>query len=235
MKTAVVTGADGSLGRLICGELAKVGYRIIPSGYGDGPAKMDLTDPGQVEKLARECYKQMEGRAGLVLINCAGAESIRWLADMDDEEWEKVFAINVTAPRRLAQRMGPMLVGGTILNITSTAARKPMRCSAAYNSSKAALEMLTRQMARELYTLNQTVVFGIAPNKLAGTEMSKRVDQKVCAVRGWTMEQALEYESAGRVVKEDTPPELLAEFIGYLLSNRQRHKYLNGCILNYGE
>ena len=65
--------------------------------------------------------------------------------------------------------------------------------------------------------------------------MSRWVDDRVCLVRGWTREQALKYEKQSRIVEDETPAVLVADFIGYLLSTRERHLYLNGCILNYGD
>lgn len=226
MRYAIVTGSEGALGSLIAGQLAASGYQVsIP------PKKsLNLTNRKDIERFAQSGNQKID-----VLVNCAGLASISWMSELSEGEWDEVFDVNVKGPFLLTQALLPRLAGGTVVNITSRAARVPMRCSAAYNASKAALEMLTRQMGRELYRTHQIVVFGVAPNKLAGTPMSQWVDQKVCAVRGWSPEFAAKYEKQSRLVDEETPPVLVADFIAYLLSTRERHLYLNGCILNYGD
>ena len=123
---------------------------------------------------------------------------------------------------------------GTVLNITSNAAYTPMKCSAAYNASKGAAHILTRQLARELGQMHGITVLGIAPNKLAGTEMSIRIEKDVVRTRGWSPEYAREYQLNSLPSGEETDPKELAEFIGYILSSKQRHKFLQGCIIPYG-
>ena len=107
-----------------------------------------------------------------------------------------------------------------------------MRCSAAYNASKGAALILTKQLARELAP--DITVFSVSPNKLAGTGMSNSIDEQVVKTRGWTIEQAQEYQLKGLLTGEETDVETCAEFIAYLLSTKQRHKYLAGCDIPYG-
>jgi NAD(P)-dependent dehydrogenase (short-subunit alcohol dehydrogenase family) len=109
-----------------------------------------------------------------------------------------------------------------------------MRGSLAYNASKGAAHIMTLQMARELYQRHGITVFGISPNKLSGTPMSDSIDRQVCEQRGWAMEKAREYQLAGLATGEETDPEVLAEFIAFLVSTKKRHQYLHGCILPYG-
>lgn len=124
--------------------------------------------------------------------------------------------------------------GGTVLNILSTAAHVPMTASFAYSASKAAELQGTQQLARELMNRHGITVFGISPNKLAGTGMSQEVDRRVCEVRGWTPEFAKEYSDKNILCGEETDPARLAEFIGFLLAHKHRHKYLAGTIIPYG-
>jgi NAD(P)-dependent dehydrogenase (short-subunit alcohol dehydrogenase family) len=123
---------------------------------------------------------------------------------------------------------------GTILNIVSNASHMPMTTSLAYNASKGAAHIMTLQMARELSKAHGITVFGISPNKLRGTEMSKDIEDQVVALRGWTPEYAKQYQLASLLAGEETDPDALAEFVAFLLSSKQRHKYLTGCILPYG-
>ena len=142
--------------------------------------------------------------------------------------------VNAFAIYRTTKALLEKLRGGTVLNIISNASHVPMTCSLAYNASKAAAHMMTLQMARELKKTHDITVFGISPNKLKNTGMSAATDARVPGLRGWTPEQAAEYQRAALPSGEETDPEVLAEFIAFLLSNKERHKYLNGCILQYG-
>ena len=110
----------------------------------------------------------------------------------------------------------------------------PMTCSAAYNASKGAAHILTLQLARELTKKNGITVFGISPNKLQGTGMSREIEKQVLGTRGWTAEEAQRYQLAALVTGEETPPRMVAEFVGFLLSSKARHQYLSGCVLPYG-
>ena len=93
---------------------------------------------------------------------------------------------------------------------------------------------MTKQLARELTKKHGITVFGIAPNKMSGTGMSGSIDDQVVKTRGWTKEYAQEYQLNGLLTGEETPPGLLAEFIAYLLQDKEHHKFLTGCILPYG-
>ena len=130
----------------------------------------------------------------------------------------------------------PLLIKskGTILNIVSNAAHIPMTCSLAYNASKGAAHIMTLQLARELTKKHEITVFGIAPNKLCNTQMSKSIDEQVVKTRGWTKEHAVQYQLNGLLTGQETPPELVADFISYLLKDKQSHKFLTGCIIPYG-
>ena len=86
----------------------------------------------------------------------------------------------------------------------------------------------------ELKKSHSLTVFGISPNKLAGTNMSKYIDDRVPDLRGWTPEEARQYQLNALPAGEETNPEDLAEFIAFLLSTKSRHKYLNGCVIPYG-
>lgn len=171
-----------------------------------------------------------------ILINCAGINKIGYLENFDTADYMDVMDTNAGGIFQMSKICLPQLARskGTILNIVSNAAHMPMTSSAAYNASKAAALMLTKQMARELFPRHGITVFSVSPNKLKGTPMSDSIDEQVCATRGWTMEYAREYQLNGLSVKKETPPELVAELISFLLYDKQRHFYLNGVDLPYG-
>jgi hypothetical protein len=69
---------------------------------------------------------------------------------------------------------------------------------------------------------------------MSGTGMSRDIDRQVMKTRGWSAEQAREYQVASLLAGEETPVETVAEFIGWLLQDKAHHKYLAGCDIPYG-
>lgn len=223
-RTILVTGGRSGLGLLVATHLRERGFNIAIFDRKDGN---DVREPEKSAHGITELY---------ALINCAAVNRIAWLENLDAETWRETLDINTFGIVRMVQHFLPALAAakGTVLNIVSNASHMPMRCSAAYNASKGAAHILTLQMARELYGRHGVTVFGISPNRLAGTGMSEEIDRQVVETRGWSLEQAREYQRASLPIGEETDPATLAEFIGFLLSEKERHKYLHGCVLPYG-
>lgn len=169
-----------------------------------------------------------------ILINCAGVNHIDFLDNLHEEDWNRVMDTNAKGIYLVTQAVLPMLKGGTILNIVSNASHMPMTSSLAYNASKGAAEIMTKQMSRELIKTHNITVFGISPNKLKNTRMSEYIDKKVQELRGWTAEEARNYQLASLPAGTETDPETLAEFIAFILSSKERHRYFAGCIIPYG-
>jgi NAD(P)-dependent dehydrogenase (short-subunit alcohol dehydrogenase family) len=109
-----------------------------------------------------------------------------------------------------------------------------MTASLAYNASKAAAAMMTKQMAHELGPEYGITVFGVSPNKLAGTVMSAYTAIRIAEIRGWHPEEVARRQAAALPARKETPVRLVAEFVAWLLTKKERHEYLQGCILNYG-
>jgi NAD(P)-dependent dehydrogenase (short-subunit alcohol dehydrogenase family) len=106
-----------------------------------------------------------------------------------------------------------------------------MRHSLAYNCSKAALDMATKQMARELTKPYGLSVFGVRPGKMAGTGMSTYIDEQVCLMRDWTPEQAMAYAQQNSVTGLELPPMKVAEFI-YDLVRSGTARYTSGACID---
>ena len=130
----------------------------------------------------------------------------------------------------MAGRYDLLTPGAAMCNVISNAAHIPMTHSLMYNASKAAQEIVTRQMAREL---KEYCIFGVNPNKLEGTQMSLEIEAQVRELRGWTEEEARRYQLAALPAGVETPPESLAEFIAGLM-RPVHHPYITGCICQYG-
>ena len=222
MSKILITGAGKGLGLKLAGKLTSDGHHVFKYDFGLGK---DVREPDLkgIEELD-------------ILINNAGVNIINWLENFVEGEWDMVMDTNAKGIYMMSKACLPMLIKskGTIVNIVSNAAHMPMTCSLAYNASKAAAHIMTLQLARELTKKHGITVFGIAPNKMAGTGMSASIDEQVVKTRGWTKEYAQQYQLNGLLTGEETPPELLAEFLAHLLQDKQHHKFLTGCVLPYG-
>lgn len=226
-KVAIVTGGASGLGALIVKELVDVGFtvHIYDKEYGDDVVTPDL------QRIAFNCENGLD-----VLVNCAGVNKINWLEKVTDEDWDDVMGTNAKGIFKMTQACLPHLVKtkGVVLNIVSNASHMPMTCSLAYNASKGAAEIMTKQLARELTRAHGITVFGISPNKLANTNMSRDIDRQVVETRGWTPEQAHQYQLQGLLVGEETDPVQVAKFAAFLLKDRKMNKPLSGCIMPFG-
>lgn len=195
----------------------------------------DVASTFQCAYAARESLEYFNSGVD-VLVNNAGVNHMDFLTNLQEEDWYDSFNVNVKAAVNTSRSILDELTRskGTILNICSSAANTPMTASAAYNASKAALQMLTLQMARELGREYGITVFGINPAKVRDTEMSRRVDKRVCEVRGWSRKEAYEYQVKALGPAGEIDPDTFVEFVSYLLKNKTNHKYFAGCMIPYG-
>lgn len=231
----IITGASSGLGAEIKKAFEAISI-VFPEGLDvtdwSKETRVDIRSPSSV----REAFYawSSEGRKCDVLINCAGVNGIDYLPNVHENEWDRIMDTNAKGIFLVTRELLEPLRGGTVLNIVSNASHMPMTSSIAYNASKGAAAIMTRQMARELKKTHDITVFGISPNKLRGTGMSRQIEEDVCRVRGWSKEEAAAYQLASLPAGEETDPATLAELIAFLLSTKRRHKMLNGCILEYG-
>ena len=169
---AVLISGDGSgLGRAIACRLA-VGrataivadideagaaqtVQIIEAAGGEAVAvTLDVTDPASARSAVREAYEQFGDRFD-GLVNNAGTDRGAGILDLTDEQWQQVVAVNQSGPLYLTREFLKVLGPGRrafpadVVNVISISAITVGTDAAAYNSSKAALAMLTRIMQRE--------------------------------------------------------------------------------------
>ncbi len=115
----------------------------------------------------------------------------------------------------------------SILAISSDAGEREMRTSAAYCASKAALNSAVRVAARELGP-SGVAVNALAPGMLAETGMTKQMDRDIPHVRGWTLQQAQQYEYGQQVVPLRIQPRHVAAVVYNILTSPL---HLNGEIV----
>ncbi len=228
----MLTGATGYFGRALAHALAAAGTRLLltgrredaldelavelvpPEGGRRNPAAgdriatlaVDLTEPDAGERVVATARERFDGLD--ILIHNAGGLADALVAALPREDLERVHDLNFGAGFALLRAvLKPMIVArrGSVVMISSTAARRPGVGQAAYASSKAALETLARVSARE--TASRGVrVNCVAPGLLAGG-LARRV-----------LEQAPERALAGLPMGRPGEAEEVASVVLFLAS-----------------
>lgn len=160
-KTAIVTGAAGGIGSAIAGALAREGVRVIgldaaPSvesvmeGFGGIGLCGDLTDPA-VSQGAVDRAVEQTGRLD-ILVNAAGIQRRTVAAEISDDDFTRLFEVNLAAAFRLIRQAAGVLAetGGSIVNIASLSADRAVPGIVPYGATKAALTQLGKGLAAEL-------------------------------------------------------------------------------------
>ncbi|WP_172601307.1 SDR family NAD(P)-dependent oxidoreductase [Rhizobium leguminosarum] len=235
-KGVVVTGAAGVFGRWIVEFFAREGAKLCLSDVREDKLKgivADLQlDPASTiihateltqEKSIRELAEQVSVRWGApdIVINNAGIYPSGLLLDLEVAEWDRVFDVNFRAPFIVSREMAKLMIAegrkGSIVNISSGAARHVSAKWVPYNTSKIALERLSKGLALELapYQIRVNVVEpGFAP----GSEVSVLTNDYV--------EQMLE-----RIpLKRASGPNDAAGAVGYLCS--EKASFVTGAVLS---
>lgn len=165
-KTVLVTGASSGIGRAQALTFLENGYRVYGVDKDENPGflnelrfvKMDLT--GDLTPLFTS-LQEVD-----ILCNTAGIlDDYRPLHETSDEDWEQIFALNLTAAMKITRfYLQKMLEkkSGIIINMCSIASFLAGGGGAAYTASKHALAGLTKQIALD-YADKNIQVFGLAP------------------------------------------------------------------------
>lgn len=221
----IVTGSASGLGKAISDNLKEKGYDVIDFDVATG---QDVTNPNAT---LLGFNQRIDG-----IINCAGINSNEWFEKVKPDDLRYVMDVNAFSMVYMTQAYLPNLIAskGFVLNIVSNAAHIPMTSSLAYNASKAAALMITKQMAHELTPKFGITVFSISPNKLRGTGMSKQIEDNVCKTRGWTHEFAAEYQKKALMHGLETEPQAIADYIVHLLDTGN-WKFMSGTDIPFGK
>jgi len=240
-KVIIVTGAASGLGLEICKALNGLrGIEVVGVDIDGGQYvnyHSDVGDSNEVCKFASDLLSDMPSQDELFgIINCAGINCNEWFADICAESLMRVMGVNAFSMVHMVQPFLKQLQAseGFVLNIVSNAAHMPMTSSLAYNASKAAALMITKQMAHELTKTHGITVFSVSPNKIAGTGMSKQIEDNVVKTRGWTKEYAAEYQRKSLMHGLESPPEGIAQLIAELITSGN-WKYMSGCDIPFGK
>jgi 3-oxoacyl-[acyl-carrier protein] reductase len=150
-KVCVVTGSTGGIGLVVAQQLQAEGARVVTTGrraegIGELHVSGDLTERGEADRLISavvERFGQIDG-----LVNNVGGTDIRALDELTDDDWQRSFELNLmTAVRTTRAALPHMGEGGSIVNVSSTAAKRPSAGMPDYSVLKAAMLSYSRLVA----------------------------------------------------------------------------------------
>jgi len=152
-RTAVVTGGTGGIGTAICARFVREGAEVValdPAApeASEQVAPVDVTDEAAVAGFFDELVDRWSSLD--ILVNAAGIEIEKTIEETTLEEWNRVFAVNVTGTFLTSRHALPLLrrsTGASIVNFGSYDGFIADPSLAAYCASKGAVHALTRAMA----------------------------------------------------------------------------------------
>jgi 3-oxoacyl-[acyl-carrier protein] reductase len=220
-KACVVTGASRGIGAAVARLLEDEGANVLRVSRSGG-FEADVTDPGAAERIVDEC----EQRFGAidVLVNNAGTSEAKPLDRLEDADWQAQWELHVMAPMRLMQVAAPRMAargGGRMVNVCSSAGKRPSLTNAAYSVTKAAQLSLSRVFA-DTWADRGVLVNAVAPGAVASSLWLGEggLADQTAAAKGTTKEEALEAQAAkiplGRLATEEE----IASVVVFLCSER---------------
>lgn len=192
MKTVIVTGGSRGIGASIVKELAKCGYNVVLNYKKSEEAAMniqkelcnqninieifkaDVSKRAEVKELVKftlDKFKNVD-----ILINNAGIDQIKLFTDITDDDWNTMMQVNVNSVFYCTQEVLENMIHnkkGCIINISSIWGSIGASCEVHYSASKAAIEGMTKALAKELGPSNIRVN-SIAPG-IVNTDMNKQL------------------------------------------------------------
>ena len=243
-RTCAVTGASRGIGaetaRQLCAEgahvllvargeerLREVQEEAVGAGAKAGGRAavlaLDVTAADAGERIlatAEECFGSLD-----VLVNNAGTAVWRDLEDIPDEDWRAQYELNVMAPLRAIRAAAPAMAErgwGRIVNVCSTAGKRPSAAMPEYSVAKAAELSLSRLFA-DRYAKSGVLVNAICPGPVE-SEMwmapGGLLDQSLALSGAASREEALAEAGAKRPIGRLADPAEIAGAIVFLCSER---------------
>ena len=200
-KTVLITGGSRGIGKELVRQFNKAGYAVAFSylehqeeavrlansiNNRSGlfrtdavvPIKADVSDAAQVKKM----FEYIEGSFGAgvdILINNAGIAQQKLFTDLTEEDWDRMFDVDVKGVFHCCQCALPRMIRrqqGKIINISSMWGQVGASCEVHYSAAKAAVIGLTKALAKELGP-SQIQVNCIAPGVI-DTDMNAAFDEE---------------------------------------------------------
>jgi len=221
-KVCVVTGSTGGIGLATARQLREEGATIVTSGrseagIGDLHVAADLAQPGEPQRVIGATLERF-GRVDC-LVNNVGWAEIHRFEDLDEEMWERSWQINVMSAVRALRAALPAMQqagAGAIVNVASSAGKRPSTSMPEYSVMKAALLSLSRLVA-DLYAKHGIRCNAVTPGP-TGTEAW--LAEGGLAEQQGSRDEVLAKVAAGRPLGRLAEPHEIAAAIVFLCSER---------------
>jgi 3-oxoacyl-[acyl-carrier protein] reductase len=227
-KVCVVTGSTAGIGEVVARLLLAEGARVVGTGRrAEGPGDLhvaaDLAARGEPERVVAAAEERF-GRVDC-LVNNVGGTSIRALDDLTDDDWQASFELNLMSAVRATRAALPAMRkrgAGAIVNVSSTAGKRPSGGMPDYSVMKAALLSFSRLVA-DLSAKDGIRCNAVTPGP---TATGAWVGEGGLADQQGERAAVLEKVGAGRPLGRLAQPEEIAAVIVFLLS--ERASYVTG-------
>ena len=223
-RVCVVTGSTGGIGLATARLLIDEGARVVTSGRSEKAPEIgealhvsgDLSKPGEPERLV-EATAELGGLE--CLVNNVGVARIAAFEEVSDDEWNDYWQLNVMSYVRAIRAALPVFRergGGTIVNVASTAGKRPSTGMPHYSVAKAAVLSLSRLVA-DLHAKDGIRCNAVTPGP---TATEAWLGEGGLADQQGDREEVLAKVGAGRPLGRLAEPEEIAAVIAFLCSDR---------------
>jgi 3-oxoacyl-[acyl-carrier protein] reductase len=233
-KACIVTGATRGIGlataRMLCAEGAQVLFvardeaelERASADCGGQLLVADVTQPADDERIVTTCAETF-GSVD-VLVNNAGTSFVRSLEELSDDDWQRQWELHVMGPMRLMRGAAPRMAQagwGRIVNVCSSAGKRPSLTNPAYAVTKAAQLSLSRVFA-DRYAADGVLVNAVAPGAVSSSLWldAGGLAEQAAQARGISRDEALSAQAAKIPLGRLAEPEEIAAVIVFLCSER---------------
>jgi 3-oxoacyl-[acyl-carrier protein] reductase len=220
-KICVVTGSTAGIGLEVVRQLQAEGARVITSGRSDeGIGELHVTaDLARPDEPARLVAAAVDRFGHLdCLVNNVGGTKIRKLDDLDDADWQRSFELNLMSAVRATRAALPHLQspGGAIVNVSSTAGKRPSASMPDYSVMKAALLSFSRLVA-DVHAKDGIRCNAVTPGP---TATGAWLGEGGLAEQQGERDAVLKRVAAGRPLGRLAQPDEIAAVVVFLCSDR---------------
>jgi len=225
-RVCLVTGSTAGIGLAVARRLTDEGALVVGTGRSaDGPGALhvsaDLTERGEADRVVAAAVQRFGRIDGLV--NNVGGTDIRTLAELTDDDWQRSFELNLmTAVRTTRAALPHMSRGGAIVNVSSTAAKRPSTGMPDYSVLKAALLSFSRLVA-DVHAKDGIRSNAVTPGP---TATQAWLGPGGLAEQQGDRDEVLARVASGRPLGRLAEPEEIADVVVFLLS--ERASYVTG-------